>query len=464
MSGTLKTISPIDGAVIAERSIASATEIDRMLERAVAAQQNWRAVALEERAAICRRAVDSIVSRSDELAPEITVQMGRAVRDTPGEIAGFGLRSHYMIDVASRGLADVEPDERDGLKVFIRREPIGVVLAVSAWNGPYLIPAGSVIPGIMAGNAVVLKHSAQTPLCAERIADAFAGAGLPDSVFQYVHTSHENTERIVKDKRIGFVSFTGSVDGGRRVHAAAGERFINMGLELGGKDPAYVRPDANLAATLDSLIDGVLWNAGQSCCSVERIYAHEAVYDQVVEGLVERANAYRLGDPMNPETTLGPMVRAGAADFVRRQVGDAIQRGARGLVDSTRFPKSKEGTPYLEPQILVDVDHSMELMNEESFGPVAGIMKVSSDEQAIELMNDSIYGLTASIWTSDEDAALGIAERINTGTCMMNHADFVDPALAWTGVKDTGCGCSLSALGYQQLTRPKSFHIGSRLT
>ena len=462
MGGTLKTISPIDGAVIAERTIASAAEIDRMLGRAVSAQREWREVPLDERAAICRRAVDSIVSRSDELAPEITLQMGRAVRDTPGEIAGFGLRSHYMIDVAPRGLADFEPGERDGLKVFIRREPVGVVLAVSAWNGPYLIPAGSVIPGLMAGNAVVLKHSAQTPLCAERIAEAFAGASLPDGVFQYVHTSHENIERLVKDERVGFVTFTGSVDGGRRVHAAAAERFINMGLELGGKDPAYVRPDADLEPALDNLIDGVLWNAGQSCCSVERIYAHEAVYDRVVEGLVERANAYRLDDPRDPETTLGPMVRAGAADFVRRQVGDAIQRGARGLVDTTRFPKSREGTPYLEPQILVDVDHSMEVMREEAFGPVAGIMKVSSDEQAIELMNDSIYGLTASIWTSDEDAALAIAERIDTGTCMMNHADFVDPALAWTGVKDTGCGCSLSALGYQQLTRPKSFHIGSR--
>lgn len=464
MGDIQKTISPIDGAVIAERPVADEAAIDAMLSRAVAGQADWQTVPLDERAAICRKAVDHIVSRSDELAPEITRQMGRAVRDAPGEIAGFGLRCHYMIDAAPRGLADFKPGDRDGLNLFIRREPVGVVLAISAWNGPYLIPAGSVIPGIMAGNAVILKHSAQTPLCAERIGAAFESAGLPAGVFQYVHTNHENTERLVRDERIGFITFTGSVDGGRRVHAAAAERFINMGLELGGKDPAYVRPDAALETTLDSLIDGVLWNSGQSCCSVERIYAHEAVYDKLVDGLAERANAYRLGDPMDPDTTLGPIVRASAADFVRRQVGDAIQSGARGLVDATRFPAAKEGTPYLEPQILVDVDHSMDVMREETFGPVVGIMRVASDEEAIGLMNDSIYGLTASIWTADADAALSIAERINTGTCTMNHADFVDPALAWTGVKDTGCGCSLSALGYLQLTRPKSFHLGTMFT
>ena len=464
MGDIQKTISPIDGAVIAERPVADEAAIDAMLSRAVAGQADWQTVPLDERAAICRKAVDHIVSRSDELAPEITRQMGRAVRDAPGEIAGFGLRCHYMIDAAPRGLADFKPGDRDGLNLFIRREPVGVVLAISAWNGPYLIPAGSVIPGIMAGNAVILKHSAQTPLCAERIGAAFESAGLPAGVFQYVHTNHENTERLVRDERIGFITFTGSVDGGRRVHAAAAERFINMGLELGGKDPAYVRPDAALETTLDSLIDGVLWNSGQSCCSVERIYAHEAVYDKLVDGLAERANAYRLGDPMDPDTTLGPMVRASAADFVRRQVGDAIQSGARGLVDATRFPAAKEGTPYLEPQILVGVDHSMDVMREETFGPVVGIMRVASDEEAIGLMNDSIYGLTASIWTADADAALSIAERINTGTCTMNHADFVDPALAWTGVKDTGCGCSLSALGYLQLTQPKSFHLGTMFT
>ena len=464
MGDIQKTISPIDGAVIAVRPVADEAAIDAMLSRAVAGQADWQTVPLDERAAICRKAVDHIVSRSDELAPEITRQMGRAVRDAPGEIAGFGLRCHYMIDAAPRGLADFKPGDRDGLNLFIRREPVGVVLAISAWNGPYLIPAGSVIPGIMAGNAVILKHSAQTPLCAERIGAAFESAGLPAGVFQYVHTNHENTERLVRDERIGFITFTGSVDGGRRVHAAAAERFINMGLELGGKDPAYVRPDAALETTLDSLIDGVLWNSGQSCCSVERIYAHEAVYDKLVDGLAERANAYRLGDPMDPDTTLGPIVRASAADFVRRQVGDAIQSGARGLVDATRFPAAKEGTPYLEPQILVDVDHSMDVMREETFGPVVGIMRVASDEEAIGLMNDSIYGLTASIWTADADAALSIAERINTGTCTMNHADFVDPALAWTGVKDTGCGCSLSALGYLQLTRPKSFHLGTMFT
>jgi acyl-CoA reductase-like NAD-dependent aldehyde dehydrogenase len=385
--------------------------------------------------------------------------MGRPIRHAPREIEGFAQRTGYMIGIAPETLADIEIRQEPGLNLFMRREPLGVVLTLAAWNYPYLIPAGSTVPALLAGNAVVLKHSAQTPLCAERLAEAFTAGGLPEGVFQYIHTGHGSIEGAIKSAYVDFVAFTGSVEGGRAVHVAAGPRFIGSALELGGKDPAYVRHDADLEPTIESLVDGNGYNTGQSCCAIERIYVHADVYDRFVEGFTELTKRYRLGNPMDPETTLGPMVRTDAAEFVRKQVSDAVRAGARALIDPSLFPEAKEGTPYLEPQVLVDVDHSMDIMCEETFGPAIGIMKVSSDEEAVGLMNDSRFGLTASIWTTDEAVALEIGERIETGTFFMNRCDYLDPGLAWVGIKDSGCGCGLSRLGFEQLTRPKSFHL-----
>jgi acyl-CoA reductase-like NAD-dependent aldehyde dehydrogenase len=314
----------------------------------------------------------------------------------------------------------------------------------------------------MAGNAVILRHSAQTPLCAERFAAAFAEAGLPTGVFQAVHCSHGEVERLIAHPGIDHVAFTGSVDAGRAIQAAAARRFIGVGLELGGKDPAYVRPDADLPHAIDNLVDGAFFNAGQSCCGIERIYVHADVYDRFVAGYVDLVRQYRLGNPLDADTTLGPMVRTGAADLVRAQIAAAVKRGARALVDPAHFPADTDGTPYLAPQVLVDVDHSMRVMTEESFGPVVGIMKVRSDDEAVTLMNDSPYGLTAAVWTADEDAAIAIGERVETGTWFMNRCDYLDPALAWTGVKDSGRGCTLSRVGYETLTRPKSFHLRTK--
>jgi acyl-CoA reductase-like NAD-dependent aldehyde dehydrogenase len=246
------------------------------------------------------------------------------------------------------------------------------------------------------------------------------------------------------------------------VQAAAAGRFIGVGLELGGKDPAYVRPDANLAHAIENLVDGSFFNSGQSCCAIERIYAHEHIYDRFVEGFVELTRSYRLGNPLESDTNLGPMVRTRAAELARAQVTEAIARGARSLVDPKQFPDDREGTPYMAPQVLVDVNHRMSLMSEESFAPVIGIMRVKSDDEAVSLMNDSHYGLTAAIWTEDEAAAIGIGDRVETGTWFMNRCDYLDPALAWTGVKDSGRGCTLSRVGYEQLTRPKSYHLRLR--
>jgi acyl-CoA reductase-like NAD-dependent aldehyde dehydrogenase len=312
-----------------------------------------------------------------------------------------------------------------------------------------------VVPALLAGNSVVLKMAAQTPLVAERYAEAFKAAGLPEGVFQFLHIDHDQAARLIADPRVGYVSFTGSVPGGHAVQHAAAGRFIGTGLELGGKDPAYVRADAPLEASIENLVDGAYFNSGQSCCGVERIYVHKDVFPRFVDGFVTLTRQYRLGNPLERETTLGPMVRTEAADNVRAQIRDALDKGAKALVQSSDKPR----TPYLAPEVLVDVDHSMALMTEETFGPVVGIQAVRDDEEAIERMNDSRYGLTASIWTLDTDAAMRIGERVETGTWFMNRCDYLDPALAWTGIKDSGRGCTLSRLGLETFTRPKSFHL-----
>jgi acyl-CoA reductase-like NAD-dependent aldehyde dehydrogenase len=407
--------------------------------------------------------LDWLVERADEIGEELTWQIGRPIAYSPNEIRrGFQERVNYMAGIAERELADVELEPKENFRRFIRREPVGVVLVLAPWNYPWLASVNAVVPAILAGNSVILKIAPQTPLVAERYAEAFKAAGLPEGVFQFLHIDHDQVAEVIKGSRIGFVAFTGSVAGGHAVQRAAGERFIATGLELGGKDPAYVRPDAATPATIENLVDGAMFNSGQSCCAVERVYVHRDVYDQFVEGFVELTKQYKLGNPLDPTTTLGPMVRADAAEKARAHIADALRKGARALIDSALFPAAKEGTPYLAPQVLVDVDHSMLAMTEETFAPVVGVMPVMDDEEAISLMNDSRYGLTASIWTTDVDAALRIGDRIEAGTWYMNRCDYLDPALAWTGVKDSGRGCTLSKLGFEAFTRPKSFHL--RLT
>ena len=454
-----KTITPVDGTVYCERELASDARLDELLERAVAAGRAWRDTDLATRAAICGRFCDAFESRREQIALELTWQMGRPLRYAPNEVRGTLERARYMIGIAAEALADVDPGPKADFRRFVRREPLGVVFTIAAWNYPYLIAVNSVVPAIMAGNVVLLKHSAQTPLCAERFAECFREAGLPEGVFQAVHLSHATTERAIRDPRVDFVAFTGSVAGGHAVQRAASERFIGTGLELGGCDPAYVRHDADLGHAIENLVDGAFFNSGQSCCGIQRIYVHEKLYDDFVAGAIELTRRYVLGDPTSPDTTLGPVVRVAAADEIRRQVAASVAAGATAAIDEREFPRSVAGTPYLAPQLLLDVDHGMPVMNEEIFGPVAGVMKVSTDEEAVALMNDSPYGLTAAVWTGDAEAAVALGRRVETGTWFMNRCDYLDPGLAWVGVKDSGRGCTLSRVGYEHLTRPKSFHL-----
>ena len=459
MTETLKTISPVDGRVYVERALETAAGIDRALDSALRAQRAWSAVPLAARCEILARAVDAFVAEAADIAAEITWQMGRPIRHSPSEVRGFEERARYMLGLAPEALAAVDPGDKPGFRRQIKRVPLGVVVVVAPWNFPYLTAVNAVLPALIAGNAVVLKHSHQTPLCAERLLEAFASAGVPLGVFQYLHLSHADTSHLMGDRRVASVCFTGSVSGGKAVVSATASGFATSGLELGGKDPAYVRADANLAHAVESLTDGAFFNAGQSCCGIKRIYVAASRYQEFVDGVVALTTQYKLGSPLDPQTTLGPLVRTSAADAIRSQVRDALARGAHQLIDETAFAAASPGTPYLAPQVLIDVDHSMAIMREESFGPVVGIMKVASDAQALQLMNDSEFGLTAAIYSSDAQCAEALGDELESGTVFMNRCDYLDPALAWTGVKNSGRGCTLSRVGFEQLTRPKSYHF-----
>ncbi len=457
MTKTLHCISPVDGSTYAERKTLDAAEAQACADRARAAQPAWAARPLAERIALVKAGVAKLDEMKDQLVEELAWQMGRPTR-YGGEFGGVHDRTNYMSDIAAETLAPMVVEDSAGFKRQIAREPVGVVFIVAPWNYPYLTTINTLAPALIAGNTVVLKHATQTMLVGERLAEAFHAAGIPEDVFQNVCLSHEGTEALIQNRAFNFINFTGSVGGGAAMERAAAGTFTGLGLELGGKDPAYVMADADLEAAVDGLMDGAMFNAGQCCCGIERIYVHESLYDAFVEKAVAWVKTLKLGNPFDAATTIGPMANKRFAATVREQIAEAITDGATALIDPALFPED-DGGAYLAPQILVDVHHEMRVMREESFGPVVGIMKVSSDAEAIAAMNDSPYGLTCSIWTNDPARAEEIGAQIDTGTVFMNRCDYLDPALCWTGCKDTGRGGSLSPLGYNAVTRPKSYHL-----
>lgn len=458
---SFQVISPGDGSIFLERPYADAGRIDQSLSQAHDSFSDWKNRSVGERARLCGAMVDWMVARKDQLAEEITRQMGRPIRYAAGEIGGFEERARYMIGIAETSLKPVCPPEKPGFTRYIERVPLGVVFVVAPWNYPYLTSVNAIIPALMAGNPVILKHSSQTPLCAERLMEAAEAAGLPEGVFQYLHLNHGDAMKVAEDDRVRHICFTGSVSGGVALEKGIAGKLKSIGLELGGKDPAYVRRDADLEQAVDTAIDGAFFNSGQSCCGIERIYVDRNLYDEFVERAVGLVKLYRLGDPMDTETTLGPMVRTSAAEEVRKQVSEAIESGATSHIPESLFAMSRPGTPWLAPQILTGTTPDMRIMREETFGPSVTISPVDGDAEAIAAMNASDFGLTAAIFTRDQEAGERIGRELETGTVFVNRCDYLDPSLAWTGVKNSGKGCTLSGIGYESLTRPKSYHLKS---
>ena len=452
-----KTITPIDNTIYVEREYHS-NKIELTIDSSMRAQKDWVNLNVNERVIFLKNFVDDFLSRGDVIGEELSKQIGRPISQAIGELNGFNERADYMLSIAEKKLANIDVSKDNNFKSYIKRRALGIVFVIAPWNYPYLVAVNSIIPAMAAGNSVILKHSAQTPLCAEQLYQS-AKKTLPKDVFNYLHLNHEDGLKVVSDKRINFVSFTGSVKAGYDVQRATHTKFIDMALELGGKDPAYARHDCDLEKTVENLVDGSFFNSGQSCCGIERIYVDEKIYNNFIELFASKAYNYKLGNPLEKETNLGPVVKLSAANFIHKQMDDAITKGAKKIIDENKFNFPKEHKNYMIPQVLTNVDHNMGFMTEETFGPCVGIMKVKDENEAIKLMNDSPYGLTASVWTKDIEIAEKIGSQVQTGTFFMNRCDYLDPALSWTGVKETGKGCSLSEIAYEKLTAPKSFHL-----
>ena len=454
-----KTITPIDNSVYIERPLSSDNEINDILDKSKRSFISWKNTSIDDRIIIINKFIDNLLNLNTEVSKEICWQIGRPITQCGNELRGFEERSRHMVEIAKESLQNIPARKNDEFDNYIYKSPLGVIFVMAPWNYPIITATNTIVPALLAGNTLLLKHSSQTPMCAELLSKAFENTGLPEGVFQFVHTNHEACEKIISDPRISHVVFTGSVRGGQEIKKYIGTRFINVGLELGGKDPAYVRSDADVNHAVENLVDGALFNSGQSCCGIERIYVDQSIYNKFIEGFKSITENYKLGDPSKDDTNLGPVVRQSAAQFIRKQISEAEKQGAKRLIDESKFPISNENNCYVAPQVMIDVDHSMRFMMEETFGPTVGIMPVKDHEEAKHFMNDSPYGLTASIWTKDTDFAKDFGKQIETGTFFMNRCDYLDPALAWTGVKDTGVGCSLSKLAFDQFTRPQSFHM-----
>ena len=452
-----KTITPIDNTVYVEREYHS-DKIEQTIGNSINAQKTWAELDVKDRVKLLANFVEDFLSKHELISEELSRQIGRPISQVAGELNGFKERADHMLSIAEKKLENIDVTKDSNFKNYIKRRPLGVVFVIAPWNYPYLVAVNSIIPAMASGNTVILKHSAQTPLCAEQLYKS-AKKTLPKDVFNYLHLNHKDSLKVVSDKRINFVSFTGSVKAGYDVQRATHAKFIDMALELGGKDPAYARHDCDLEKTVENLVDGSFFNSGQSCCGIERIYVDEKIYGNFIELFASKTYNYNLGNPLDKETNLGPVVKLSAADFILNQLNSAVGKGATKMIDESKFDFPKEHKNYLVPQVLIDVSHDMSFMTEETFGPCVGIMKVKDENEAIKLMNDSPYGLTASIWTKDIGIAEKIGNQVQTGTFFMNRCDYLDPALSWTGVKETGKGCSLSEIAYEKLTAPKSFHL-----
>ncbi|KAI1463042.1 aldehyde dehydrogenase [Daldinia caldariorum] len=457
----LTTISPTTNEPILTRNGVTPVELEEIPKIAVEKFQSWRQTSLKDRQAIVKKALQLLEKKKDDLAQELTVQMGRPIAYTGAEIATAVKRANYLVKISEDTLKDTDGEPEKGFKRFIRKVPVGPVLIIFAWNYPYLILVNSLIPALLAGNTVILKPSPQTPTIVEQVAKAFAEAGLPAGVLQYFHCgSPMIMETLVRDPKIPLICFTGSVAGGLAVQKAAADRIVNVGLELGGKDPAYVRGDVDLDWAAAEIVDGSIFNSGQSCCAIERVYVDEKIYNAFIESVQKVLKDYKVGDPLDKETQIGPVISKKSKETIESHIQDALSKGAKDATpENPTFSSLPQKGNFVKPTLLVDVNHSMTVMTEETFGPVISVMRVKSDEEAVALMNDSQFGLTASIWTKDTTRGYELAEQVEAGTVFVNRADYPSPDLAWTGWKNSGKGVTLSRFGFDQFVKLKSFHL-----
>ncbi|KAL2849828.1 Aldehyde/histidinol dehydrogenase [Aspergillus pseudoustus] len=461
MSNQIRTLSPSSGKVIFEHPGATLEQVGQIAQASEDAFRTYKELPLAERKAIIIKALEIIDANKETLAQELTSQMGRPISYTAGEIDTMRKRADYLLELAEDSLKSIPGQPENGFKRYVKKEPVGPVLLATAWNYPYLITINALVPALLAGNTVLLRPSPQTPLVGEKLVQYFKEAGLPQNVLQVVHFgAWEVFDEIVKIPQIKLVSFVGSTQGGIRLRQATAGRIVPLNLELGGNDPAYVRADADLAYTAGQVVDGAVFNSGQSCCAIERVYVHADVHDAFVAEVQKELATYKLGDPHDKATTTGPVISHQAVKNVQSHIDDALSRGA---VDSTpknpTFDTLPSAGSFIVPRVLTNVSHDMRVMSEETFGPVIPIMKVSSDDEAISLMNDSDYGLTASVWTKNIQAGEELIERIEAGTVFINRCDYPSPDLAWVGWKNSGLGCSLGPQSFDAFYKLKSFHI-----
>ncbi|KAL2887546.1 Succinate-semialdehyde dehydrogenase [Ceratocystis lukuohia] len=458
---TITIISPVTNEPIITRDGISEAKLESLSAVAAEAFKSWSKTTLQQRQAIIKNALHILAAKRDKLGAELTDQMGRPINYTPKEIDTAIMRSEYLLKVSNDVLKDTPGDAQDGFQRYIRKVPVGPVLIIFAWNYPYLILVNALVPALLAGNTVILKPSPQTPTVVEHVAAAFEQAGLPQGVLQYFHSGAPAViETIVRNPKISLVCFTGSVAGGLAVQKAAAGRIVNVGLELGGKDAAYVRDDVDIAWAAEEIVDGAVFNSGQSCCSIERVYVAATVHDAFVAAVQKVLAGYILGDPTDKATHLGPVVSRRSKLAIEAHIKDAL---AKGAVDATPANTSFENPPvagnYVKPTLLTGVTHDMAVMTEETFGPVIPVMKVADDQEAVRLMNDSEFGLTASVWTADVSRGHRLADDIEAGTVFVNRCDYPSPDLAWTGWKNSGKGQTLSRFGFDQFVKLKSYHI-----
>ncbi|KAI1012642.1 hypothetical protein LB504_008530 [Fusarium proliferatum] len=458
---SIKTISPSTNKIVCEIPETSLDEARDIARRSLVAFQSFRKLDLAQRRAIVEKGLAGIQERKFELGRELAEHMGRPVAASHKEIETMQKRADYLLDIAGEALESLPGRPEKGFRREIKKIPVGPTLIVFAWNFPYLIIVNALIPALLAGNTVILKPSPQTPLVAEHLFDIFNTAGLPKDVLQVVQSGDpEALKELVKLPELGLVSFTGSTVGGLAIREATSGSTIPVNLELGGNDPAYVRLDADLKYVAAQLVDGAVFNSGQSCCAIERIYVHTDVHDAFVHAVQEELKSYRLGDPLEIDTMVGPVISRAAQENINAQIQDALVKGA---VDATPRNESFISAPsvgnYVPPTLLTHVTHNMAVMREETFGPVIPVARVKDDEEALRLMNDSDYGLTASIWTKDIARGEELIDQLEAGTVFVNRCDYPNPDLAWTGWRKSGLGCTLGPRGFDAFVKLKSYHV-----